>query len=53
MTKEQSLNLIIQVVLTRAQGNSVEIDNWKQALQILKDLVEKKPETVEPEEVKK
>ena len=51
MDVKQSLSLIIQVVLTRATGNSVEIDSWKQALQVLNESVNPQPQPEEPKEV--
>jgi hypothetical protein len=53
MKPNEALNLIIQVVLSRATGNSVEIDQWRQALQVLQNVVDPKVQEEKKEEVKK
>jgi hypothetical protein len=42
MDKISAFNLIVNVVLQRATGISVEIDQWKQALEVLKEVMEPK-----------
>ena len=53
MNPTNAFNLIVQVILTRSSGTSVEIDSWKQALQelqkVIQPITEDKPE--EPKEV--
>lgn len=44
MDKINAFNLVVNVILQRATGTSVEIDQWKQALDVLKNVVEPKVE---------